>query len=511
MSGRQNVPDLRLLAPVLAGTIGTRVGLSLPGVAPYALAGAAALLGVGCLCVPSRSGGAVLLFPVGATLLVAAVLAAAAALRADAVRRSPATALAAVGARVGVAAEVAGDPKYINGLIMLSVRIEELEPETGHDDARSPGALLRERATVLARVRRPADTAAWTGLLPSMHIRLVGRLVPPRDTGSGDAATMLVNQPPQVIGGPNRLQRIAGSLRADLRRASAGLPAQPAGVLPALALGDTSAVPPQTTLDLKAAGLSFLVVVSGENLVFVSAALLPLAKRVGLRARALAVFGALVAVGFTALARPGPPMVRATVTALFASTALATGRRFRGLTATAGAVLILLLVDPWLANAYGFILSVAATAGLLVNAPHWRDRLIRRRVPALLATTAAFTAAAELYCEPLLVTFTGRLPILAVPANVLAVPAAPAATVLGMAAMAGESLWPPAGRAAAWLAQWPVRWICLVAHGTASIPGASVPWPTGALGCGALLFVYVCGAKLCRAVQPKGPLGDLNG
>ena len=515
MSRRKNVPDLRLLAPVLAGTAGARLGLNLPGAAPYVLAGAAALVGIGCLCVPGRRPGAVVLLPVGAALLVGAVLTAAAALRADAVRRGPAATLAAAGARVRVDAEVAGDPKPVKSLILLPVRIEELEADTDHDDTSAGPAgprayRLRDRATVLAHVSSPAAAAAWTGLLPSMHVRLTGRLVPPRDTGSGDAATLLVNQPPQVLGGPDLLQRIAGALRADLRRAVAGLPAEPAGVLPALTLGDTSAVPPQTTLDLKTAGLSFLTVVSGENLVFISAAMLPLAKRMGLRARALAVFGALVALGFTALARPGPPMVRATVTALLASTALATGRRFRGLTATAGAALILLLVDPWLADAYGFILSVAATAGLLITAPPWRDRLISRRVPIMIATAAAFTAAAELYCEPLLVTFTGRLPLLSVPANVLAVPAAPPATVLGAAAMAAEALWPPAGHAAAWLAQWPARWICLVGHITARIPGAAVPWPSGVLGCLALLSAYGCGAKLCRSMQPKGAFGDLN-
>jgi competence protein ComEC len=203
-------------------------------------------------------------------------------------------------------------------------------------------------------------------------------------------------------------------------------------------------------------------------------------------------------------------MVRATVTALLASAALLTGRRFRGLTATAGAALILLIVDPWLAHAYGFILSVAATAGLLISAPAWRRRLIIRGVPVPIATIAAFAAAAELYCEPLLVTFTGRLPLLSVPANIIAVPAAPAATVLGVAAMAATALWPPAGRAAAWLAQWPAHWICLVAHTAALVPGATVPWPDGAVGLLALLSVYAAGGKVRRAMQRHARLSDLN-
>ncbi|WP_051451209.1 ComEC/Rec2 family competence protein [Actinospica robiniae] len=510
MSPRKNVPDLRLLAPVCAGLVGTRLGLSLPGVDAYVLAGAVFVAGIGCLCVPGRYAGTVVLLPIGAALLVGAVLTTAAALRADAVRGGPIAVLAASGAHARIDATVTGDPKIVKNVILIPVRIEELQSQAGDGD-RGHDYRVRAKATVLAFARVPQNTAAWTAMLPSMRIRLSGRLATPRDPDSPDTATILANQAPQIIGGPDLLQRLAGSLRADLRRAVAGLPPEPAGVLPALTLGDTSAVPPQTAADLKTAGLSFLTVVSGENLMFVSAAMLPLAKRIGLRARALAFFGALLALGFTALARPGPPMVRATVTALLASTALATGRRFRGLTATAGAALILLLLDPWLANAYGFILSVAATAGLLISAPAWRDRLIIRGVPNPIATAAAFTAAAELYCEPLLVTFTGRLPLLSVPANVLAVPAAPPATVLGVAAMAAEALFPPAGPAAAWLAQWPTRWICLVARMIAGIPGAAVPWPNGAVGCFALLFVYALGVKLCRAMQRNGPLGDLNG
>jgi len=195
-------------------------------------------------------------------------------------------------------------------------------------------------------------------------------------------------------------------------------------------------------------------------------------------------------------------MVRATVTALLASVALSTGRRFRGLTATAGAALILMLIDPWLAHQYGFVLSVAATAGLLISAPGWRDRLIVvHHVPRWIATTAAYTAAAELYCEPLLVTFTGSLPLYSVISNVLAVPAAPPATVLGIGAMAGYAVWPPAGHAAAWFAQWPTRWICLVAHGVAQVPGAKVPWPNGLVGMSALLGAYAIGRRLTRSLH----------
>ena len=496
------VPDLRLLPPVLAGWMATRFGLTHAPATTFGASATIAAIGVAALCSPSAkpaSRAKAYTIPLATTLLVAAALATSAALHLYALHLGPVAQLAATHSKATVTATVTGDPKPVKGIILLPVQIDELSTP---ENAPAHRLHVHSRATILADPYEPEDAARWTALLPSMHIELTARFIPPKDPADGDAATLTATQPPHVIGAPDLLQQLAGALRADLHHAVADLPTEPAGVLPALTLGDTSAVPAQTTADLKTAGLAYLVVVSGENLVFLSAAVLPLARFAGLRARALAVFAAALALGFTALARPGPPMVRATVTALLASTALATGRRFRGLTATAGAALILMLVDPWLAHQYGFVLSIAATAGLLISAPGWRDRLcLLHRVPRWIATSAAYTAAAEVYCEPLLVTFTGALPIYSVAANVLAVPAAPSATVLGVAAMAGYVLWPPAGHAAAWLAQWPTRWICLVAHGVASVPGASLPWPTGLTGMFALLAAYAIGRRVSRDLQ----------
>jgi ComEC/Rec2-related protein len=488
--------------------------------------------------------------PICAALLVSAGLALAAAAHLVAAHRGPLPDLAARGAQVDATVTVTGDPRHLEqpaagsdgaiaavsqsrrrpDLELIPVRIDTVvvstrtrahrSPRPGRPrstrpdseprdqggsaaDARCPpdppGACpdsadaayrLGQSATILARLRAPADLASWSRLLPSTTVSVHGRLAPARP-GTIDAAVLFADTPPRVVGGPDLLQAAAGALRSDLRDAVSGLPAEPAGVLPALAVGDTSHVPAPLAADFKKTGLTYLTVVSGENLMFLSAALIPAARRIGLRGRGIAVFGILLTLGFTVLARPGPPMVRATVTALVGWAAVATGRRSRALTSMAAAVLALLLIDPWLAATYGFALSVAATAGLVVSAPGWHARLAERGLADWIAYPAAATAAAELYCEPLLVTFTGSLPLLAVPANILAVPAAPIATVSGVAAMAGDALWHPAGRLIAWFGQWPVRWICLVAHTGAAVPGASVGWPRGLTGLVVLLLCYV--------------------
>jgi competence protein ComEC len=82
---------------------------------------------------------------------------------------------------------------------------------------------------------------------------------------------------------------------------------------------------------------------------------------------------------------------------------------------------------------------------------------------------------------------------------VLAVPAAPVATVLGISAMAADAVSPVFGHAVAWVAQWPVRWICLVARTASAVPGGCIGWPSGLPGCGLLLACYAVVWRLLRA------------
>ena len=502
-------PDLRLLPPVLAGWAATWLGLSLPPAFTVAAAVAMALCGIAGMIHARRRVAAHPLAPepwasaISTLVLVAAGFALSAALHVASGGGGPVPGLAAESAFVGTALTVTGDPRRVetkagprpgmpSTLVIVPVRITTVTTDDG------VGYQVGTSATVLARPRTPDDVDAWLGLLPSEHLRVSGRLEPARG-GTRDAAVLMVRGAPTVVGGPSVMQGVAGHLRANLRDAVSPLPAEEAGVLPALTVGDTSREPSDIADALKRSGLTYLTVVSGENLVFLSAALLPAARWIGLRGQAVTGATVVLVLGFTVLARPGPPMVRATVMSLLGCVAALYGRRFRALATMAAAVLILLLIDPWLARTYGFALSVAATAGMLIVAPGWCARLLDRGVPLWAAGPAAATAAAELFCEPLLVTFSGSLPLVAVPANVLAVPAAPVATVLGVSAMAADTVSPVFGHAVAWVAQWPVRWICLVARTASEVPGGSIGWPSGLPGCGLLLACYAIGWRLLRA------------
>src|SRR5690606_33800696 len=232
------------------------------------------------------------------------------------------------------------------------------------------------------------------------------------------AAVLLVRGPPTVLAGPSTVQRVAGHLRQGLRDAADVLPPDQRGLLPALVVGDVSRMDPRVRDDLNAAGLGHLTAVSGTNLAIVGGAALVLARVVGLPLPARAAAAALAMVAFAVVARPSPSVLRALLMGLIGALALGTGRARDGVAALAATVLLLMLFEPSLARSYGFALSVSATAGILVLAPRWRDRLAARlppRTPAWVAEAVAVPAAAQAAVTPVLVLISGRIETVAVP------------------------------------------------------------------------------------------------
>lgn len=285
---------------------------------------------------------------------------------------------------------------------------------------------------------------------------------------------MIVRGPPTVLGPPSAIQRAAEHVRARLRAAVGRLPPDQRGVLPGMVVGDTSRLAPELADDFQTAGLTHLLVVSGANLAIVIGAVLGLCRFAGLGHRRAPPVAVLAVFAFVVVARPEPSVLRATVMGLIGLLALFTGRRRQGIPALAAAVLLLVLIDPELARSYGFALSVLATAGLLVLAPPWRDRLARR-LPGPLADALAVAAAAQVAVAPVLVMLSGEIGVLAVVANLLAAPAVAPATLLGALAAVTAPASLPLARVIVWPAGLAVAWIIRVARTTADLPYATIP------------------------------------
>lgn len=284
-----------------------------------------------------------------------------------------------------------------------------------------------------------------------------------------------------VLGRPSRLQRTARAVR-DRFAATARdvLPPDQAAVLPALTLGDTSAIPAATAADFRAAGLTHLMAVSGANVTIVCAAVLLSAHLIGPRpAVALA---ALALAGFVVVVQPSPSVLRAAVMAAIGLIAVLSGRRRQAVPVLAATVLALMLIAPQLSVELGFALSVAATAALVVIAPVWSARLVARGWPKPPADALCVAVAAQLATAPLIAAISGTFSLVSVLANLLAAVVVPPITVLGTSAAALVCLWPQAAGVLIRFTGPELWWLLHVAHGAGQWPGATLRVPSGWLG-----------------------------
>lgn len=306
---------------------------------------------------------------------------------------------------------------------------------------------------------------------------------------AGDRAvlTVVASQGLHVIHEPAGILAIAGDLRRGLVGSSAGLPDPGAGLIPGLAVGDTSAVTMELDAAMKESSLSHLTAVSGANCAIVVGLAFGAVAACGGSRRARVIGGIAALVGFVLLVTPEPSVVRAAAMAAIAMLGVLLGRTGAGIAVLALAVTVLLVADPWLSGSLGFALSAVATASLLLFARPLAIGLARR-MPRALALALSVPLAAQLACGPLLVIIAPTVPLYGVVANLLASPAAPLATIVGLAAcLAAPFPWVQSGLTAiAWL---PAAWIAGTAQTFSALPGDQVPWLEGWPGVAALAVV----------------------
>lgn len=367
-------------------------------------------------------------------------------------------------------------------------------------DAGVAGTGLSVPVVVFADRAPNADDASGPGagtLSIGDEIRLSGT-VAPTDPGDAAAALFFGRGSPETVRTAPWWLGWANTLRQGFAAAAGELPGEGGGLLPGLAIGDTTGVGADLDQAMTTSSLSHLTAVSGANCAIVLALVLASAAALGLGRRARVVSGLAVLTGFVVLVTPEPSVVRAATMATIVLLSSSLGRPGRGVAALALAALCLLVADPWLSRNYGFALSVLATLGLLVLAGPLSRRL-RRWLPAPLAAVLAIPLAAQLACQPVLVLLSPTLPAYGVPANLLAAPAAPVATIVGLAACLLLPIMPWLSMALIWLAWLPATWIAAVAQVATTLPGSTLPWlggPTGValtLACTAAVLVLLVG------------------
>ena len=267
------------------------------------------------------------------------------------------------------------------------------------------GDRVARRPASAGRCRRPADggrrgSTSWACS---------------RSTGSATA--------PPVTAAAVASNRV----RELIRRGAATLPADRAALARGLLIGDDRDQPAAMVERFRAAGLSHLTAVSGQNVALLLAAAGPLLRRARAPTRWLVTLGLIG--WFVVLTRAEPSVLRAGAMAALAATAFVLGRQAEPLRLLALGVIGLLLLDPLLAWSIGFWLSVGATAGVTTAAIHLAPRL-GRLGPLALPVAVTLGAQAGVAVPSLLVF--GRLSLVGTVANLVAVPVAGLVMLVGL-------------------------------------------------------------------------------
>ena len=421
------------------------------------------------------------------------------------------------------------------------------------DAPASSGGRYRFRARVVAGPDdRPGDVPAGTNLLvhalppdtlvaqrnrPFLRygdtLRLSGSLERPKPIGDFDYASWLESQRISGVMWPHRVEPVSTGdgwkpmaalhrVRTELADAiSRGIPAPQSGLAQALLLGIRTELPHEVKEAFRNAGMSHLLAISGLHVGIVMALSLAVASAAVGRNHPIAIAVSLLVVwAYAVLSGLDPPVVRAAIMgSLFLGQGLL-GRGMRGLTALLLAAALMVVIDPSLLSGLSFQLSFTAMAGVILALPliaaltaaasaslsasgSGIARWIQYALSLLIASVIVSTTT-TLATLPLVAWHFGEIPLMSVPATVLAMPAMPASLLGAMATALAGLLATPLAVALGTLAWAPLAWLTWVADAMPPLllpapwltPGVMVAW----LGALALLAALVSSRGVRRAV-----------
>ena len=193
--------------------------------------------------------------------------------------------------------------------------------------------------------------------------------------------------------------------------------------------------------------------------------------------RVMVLCGVAAVLAYAMLLETEGSVIRSLAMGLLGAYAMLRGSGRQSLAALQTTVLMCLIAAPHLAVDMGFALSVTATSALILLGPPL-IRLLMRLMPVFCAEMLAAPIVASLWCTPLILAMSGKVPLYSVPANLIAAPLAPLSMLAGLVALGFILLGLPALAdvclRAGGLAAQGIEW---AAHTAAHAPGN--PWEPG--------------------------------
>jgi competence protein ComEC len=255
------------------------------------------------------------------------------------------------------------------------------------------------------------------------------------------------------------------------------IPEPQAGLSEGLLLGVKRALGENLDKVFRVTGIIHIVVLSGYNIMIVVEATMRVLS-LFFFPRTRAVIGALVIIAFALMVGLSATVVRASVMAGLVMLARSTGRVYAIMRALMLAGVVMLILNPYLlVFDPGFQLSFLATLGLVLIAPHIEARLHLLPTKFHVREFVTATIATQLMVLPLLLYLMGTFSVVAVPVNVLVLPAVPFAMLFTFTASVVGFVFAPLGIIFGYVAHLLLSYIITVATLAASIPIASFTVP----------------------------------
>lgn len=405
-------------------------------------------------------------------------------------------------------------------------RIELVLRDVQVASTRVEGAARRMPMQAIVSVREEAAAAlrALPGGLPypGRSVRVTGRLRPAQqqtnpasfdgplysrsqNVGMRIAAyeADAVQLGPGAQGPATALRRLMRAARGAISgNIATHLPEREAGLARALFLGETQWLAPNAHESFRNTGLIHILSVSGLHTAIVLVILFGFARLCGLGPRGCLVFGAVGLLLYLALTGFRPPVMRATVMALFVIGGLALGRVATGLASAGLAAFVTLLIDPRNLLRVDWQLSYVCMLAIVLFAAPLHELLfpamlrehkstLRHALNKYLCLPLAVTLAVQMGIIPLQVWHFQQVNLLA-PLSNLASAALTFFSVLGAMGTGLLGALPGVGTAFGVVAEaslagllWIVDWLATLPGGVLHYP--ALAWPVGLVYCALLL------------------------
>jgi competence protein ComEC len=306
-------------------------------------------------------------------------------------------------------------------------------------------------------------------------------------------------------------QGAVDSIRRRAERALAfGLAPEPAALLRGMVLGGDAALPERTVDQFRAAGLSHILAVSGQNVLLIVILVVGILTACGAPRGVRLAVPAMVIVLYALLCGAQASVVRAAAMGLAALVALAASRPASRIYALILAAIVVLAFNPRACADVGAQLSFAAVLGIMAfTSPLAR---VLARWPRWTAEALAATVGATLATAPLMAYHFKAVSLVSLIANVLGQPLIGPIVWLGsLAAAIGQFSLPLAALLGA-PCQFLLGSLISLAGAAAALPGAQATTPDfGLFGLIGSLAVVVLAAMLANGwVAPPRQLRGLR-